>query len=96
MSDEVLFPGEPCYDLLKQTTRPRLSFDAGNDQAASTLDDLFPIEGVREGFKTVREIFKAQSAPSSCHLVETEEGHEWCANTVWNVINTEAQRLGIK
>ena len=61
-----------------------------------TLDDLFPIEGAREGFETVKKIYESVGAPTGCRLVEAEKGHEWCANTVWNVINAEAERLGLK
>ncbi len=60
------------------------------------LDKLFPLGSVREGFETVKKIYEREGAPSSCRLIEMQEGHEWCANTVWSVINTEAEKLGLK
>lgn len=63
---------------------------------AGALDDFSPIEGVREGFGTVRAIFEAQNAPNACRLVETETKKEWCTDTVWGTVNAEAEKLGWK
>ena len=52
-------------------------------------DDIFPIEGVRESFRTVERIFNAAGVADRCRLVETPKGHWWCEDIVW----TEIQRL---
>ena len=61
---------------------------------AGKEDDIFPIHGVRRGFETVREIFKANGVEGNCRLVETPKNHWWCEDIVWSAINEEASRLG--
>ena len=61
---------------------------------AGQLDHIFPIEGVRSGYETVKAIYDAAGAPGACRLVETPKDHWWCVDIVWNTINQEAERLG--
>lgn len=63
---------------------------------AGKEDDIFPIEGVREGYKTLSAIYAAAGAPDACRLVETPKDHWWCVDLVWETINAEAQKLGWK
>jgi len=63
---------------------------------AGKEDDIFPIHGVRRGFETVREIYKANGAEGNCRLVETPKNHWWCEDIVWGAINEEAAKLGWK
>ena len=61
---------------------------------AGQLDDIFPIEGVRRGYETVKAIYAYAGAPDACRLVETPKDHWWCVDIVWNTINQEAEKLG--
>ena len=63
---------------------------------AGKEDDIFPIEGVREGFETIKRIYAAAGAPNACRLVETPKNHWWCVDLVWETINQEAEKLGWK
>ncbi len=49
-------------------------------------DDIFPIAGVRLGFETVKRIYKSMRVPENCKMIETNEGHFWCEEVVWNEI----------
>lgn len=53
---------------------------------AGKKDDIFPIDGVRKSFETVEKIFAAEGCPENCRLVETEKGHMWCEDIVWDTI----------
>jgi len=61
---------------------------------AGQKDPIFPIEGVRTGFETVKSIYAAAGDPNACRLVETPMDHWWCVDIVWNTINQEAEKLG--
>lgn len=63
---------------------------------AGRRDPGFLIEGVRKGFKTLREIYTAAGVPNACRVVETPMGHYWCVDIMWNTINEEAGKLGWK
>ena len=56
-------------------------------------DIIFPIEGVRKSFETVKKIFAAAGCPNNCRLVETEKAHWWCEDIVWNVIEQDLKDL---
>ena len=56
-------------------------------------DMIFPIEGVRKSFETVKEIFVAAGCPNNCRLVETEKAHWWCEDIVWNAIEQDLKDL---
>lgn len=53
---------------------------------AGSVDDIFPIEGVREGFETVKRIYRAAGCEENCRLVETPMGHWWCDDIVWQTV----------
>ncbi len=59
-------------------------------------DEIFPVDGVKEGFETVKKIYKQTGAEESCRLVETPMHHWWCKDIVWTAINQQVQRLGWK
>ena len=61
---------------------------------AGQKDGIFLIEGVRKAMDTVRKIYKAENAETNCRLVETEKGHWWCEDIVWNTINEETKKMG--
>lgn len=63
---------------------------------AGREDDIFPIEGVRKGYKTLSSIYAAAGAPDACRLVETPKNHWWCVDIVWETINAEVKKLGWK
>ncbi len=53
---------------------------------AGKEDAIFPIQGVREGYACVEKIFAKAGIKENCRLVETEKGHWWCENLVWDNI----------
>ena len=53
---------------------------------AGSADDIFPIEGVREGFEVVKKIYRAAGCEENCRLVETPMGHWWCEDIVWKTV----------
>jgi hypothetical protein len=58
------------------------------------IDNIFPIEGVREGYKTVEKIYEKAGVTKNVELIETEEGHFWHEGLVWGAINKRAKELG--
>ena len=54
---------------------------------AGKLDPSFLIKGVERGYETVKKIYLKCSAPQNCNLIETEMGHYWCEDIVWNEID---------
>ncbi len=57
------------------------------------LDPSFLIEGVRRGYETVKKIYAAEKVPNNCKSIETELGHYWCVDIVWDAIKTELAKL---
>lgn len=53
---------------------------------AGIADPIFPIEGVKRGFETVRAIYNAAGAPQNTSLTVTSKDHYWCENIVWPLI----------
>ena len=41
------------------------------------LDDIFPIEGAREEFKTTKAVYEAFGASQECEMYEGPEGHRY-------------------
>ena len=74
-------------DLASLILPRRLAIIAGKD------DEIFPIDGVRRGFNTVRQIYSDESAEDKCRLVITSKGHWWCEDIVWKTINDECRKL---
>ena len=61
---------------------------------AGQKDGIFLIEGVRKAMDTVRKIYKQENAEDCCRLVETEKGHWWCEDIIWNTVKEETQKMG--
>ncbi len=53
---------------------------------AGEEDYIFPIDGVRGGFETVKKIYARAGAPENCKMVTTPKGHFWCEDIVWSEI----------
>ncbi len=53
---------------------------------AGQEDYIFPIDGVKDGFKTVESIYKSAGAPGNCKMVITPNGHFWREDIVWSEI----------
>ncbi|NLB15456.1 MAG: acetylxylan esterase [Clostridiales bacterium] len=54
---------------------------------AGKKDSIFPIDGVLEGFDTVKQIYKAAGVPDACALVAGEEGHQFYPDIAWPVFD---------
>lgn len=63
---------------------------------AGKCDDIFPINGVRRAFETVKQIYAVNGAEDKCTLIETPKAHFWCKDIVWNAIDEKAKVLGWK
>lgn len=61
---------------------------------AGKNDPIFPIEGVKEGYKTVENIYKKFNAKNNCRLFITPKAHWWCNDLVWEVFNEETAAMG--
>lgn len=58
------------------------------------VDPIFPIDGVRKAFETVKDIYEHVRAKDCCRIVETPNAHFWSADIVWQTIREEMMRLG--
>lgn len=56
-------------------------------------DKIFPLNGVKEAFKTIRLAYEMSGKKDNCELVVTDKGHWWCEDLVWNAINAMAKKL---
>ena len=61
---------------------------------AGELDEIFPIDGVETGYKTVEEVYKKTGNPQNCRLIKTPKAHWWCEDIVWDTIKQETEKLG--
>ena len=61
---------------------------------AGKEDTIFPIAGVRKGFRQLKRIYRAAGAENHCHLVVGAEGHRFYAEKAWPVMLKELKRLG--
>ena len=59
---------------------------------AGRLDEIFPLDGVRSAYETVRKIY--QKAGGECRLLITEKAHYWCQEPIWQAIKEETAKLG--
>jgi len=75
-------------DLAALIAPRRLSVIAG------IKDNIFPIEGVKAGFETVKQIYAAEGAADACTLTVTPREHWWCEDIVWGEIQKAADALG--
>ena len=53
---------------------------------AGNLDPIFPIDGVKRGYETVKEIYAAAGVPENASLTVTQKEHWWCEDIVWPLI----------
>ena len=60
---------------------------------AGELDEIFPIDGVETGYKTVKEIYQKEGASNNCRLVKTPKAHWWCEDIIWSTIREETKKL---
>ena len=60
---------------------------------AGKQDPIFPIRGVREGFRNLKRIYEACGAAGHCHLVVGAEGHRFYAEEAWPVMQEEIAQL---
>ena len=85
-------PQASCYfemeDLSALIAPRRLTVVTGQK------DDIFPIEGVRESYRTVEKIYAAAGVPENCRLVETPREHWWCQDLVWGSIEETVREMG--
>ena len=61
---------------------------------AGVSDQIFPMNGVEEGYKTVEKIYAQEGVAERCRLIKTPKGHWWCEDIVWNTIKEETAKLG--
>lgn len=61
---------------------------------AGEKDDIFPIDGVRRGFETIKQIYTKNGVEENCCLIETPKAHWWCSDIVWKAIQRETKKIG--
>lgn len=61
---------------------------------AGRLDPSFLIWGVERGYETVKKIYEKAGAKDNCNLIETEKGHWWCEDIVYDEIARQMKSLG--
>ena len=61
---------------------------------AGELDEIFPVDGVETGYRTVQKIFDSAGVKNNCKLIKTPKAHWWCQEIVWNSIKKELVELG--
>lgn len=59
---------------------------------AGKTDPIFPIAGVRKGFRQLKKIYRAAGAENRCHLVVGEGGHRFYARKAWPKMLAELRR----
>ncbi len=57
-------------------------------------DPIFPLEGVKASYETVKAIYERAGAPEECSLEITPRNHYWCVDIVWRVIRERTTQLG--
>jgi hypothetical protein len=53
---------------------------------AGNLDPIFPVDGVKRGYETVKDIYAAAGVPENASLTITPREHWWCEDIVWPLI----------
>ncbi len=61
---------------------------------AGQEDHIFPVEGVRKGFETVKKCYEKAGVADKCRVVETPKGHWWCEDIVWGAVKEEMEKMG--
>lgn len=46
-------------------------------------DTIFPLDGVKASFNTLKAIFEKAGVPEKANLLVTPKGHWWCEDIVW-------------
>ena len=60
---------------------------------AGQTDPIFPIEGVKQAFAAIQQIYAHAGAPENCRLVIGEGGHQFYAAQSWPVFHDLASSL---
>jgi dienelactone hydrolase len=55
-------------------------------------DEIYPIEGTRETYGHLRNVYAAMDAESSCELYEGSGGHRYYKERVWPFVHTHLRR----
>ncbi len=58
------------------------------------IDEIFLINGVMRGYRTISEIYEKAGAPDRCSLITVERGHFWNVDVVWPEMRRQMQSLG--
>jgi cephalosporin-C deacetylase-like acetyl esterase len=58
------------------------------------VDDIFPLDGVKESFEVAKKIYSKAGAPNNINMVITPKGHWWCEDIVWDTITKKVKELG--
>ncbi len=58
------------------------------------LDAIFPIEGARKGYETVKKCYEKAGVADKCKMIETPKNHYWCEDIVWTAIDEETKKMG--
>ncbi len=61
---------------------------------AGISDRIFPINGVKDAFETVKKIYEKENVSDKCKLVVTDKAHWWCKDLVWKTLNEETAKMG--
>ena len=61
---------------------------------AGEIDDIFPIDGVKESFENAKKIYNKVGASSNIDMVITPKGHWWCEDIVWDTIVKNTKKMG--
>ncbi len=59
-------------------------------------DPIFPINGVKRGYETVKAIYNDENVPENCTLDILPYAHYWDGVSEWRIIDREARKLGWK
>ncbi len=60
---------------------------------AGEKDPIFPIEGVNDGYETVKAVYEKAGCPNKCKVIPTPKDHWWCVDIVWDAIDKETQAM---
>ena len=58
------------------------------------VDDIFPLDGVKESFEVAKKIYSKAGALNNIDMVITPKGHWWCEDIVWDAITKKVKELG--
>ena len=60
---------------------------------SGSLDAIFPLYGVEEGYETVKKVFERAGAKDNCSLTVTPMAHYWCHDLIWDKIAEETKKM---